>query len=75
MNESIYHWRLHQIKDGLAIVWFIIIIYILRHPNFRPAVQILIILFSIAALDGIFAFSNIGCLTLGDILSKFTVST
>ena len=72
---NFYHWRLHQIKDALAIIWFIFIIYILRHPNFRPAVQILIILFSIgAALDGIFAFSNIGCLTLGDILSKFTVS-
>ena len=70
---NLYKLRLHQIKDGLAIVWFVIIIYILQHPNFRPAVRILIILFSFALVfDIIFAFSNIGCLTLEDLFAKST---
>jgi len=60
--------RLHQIKDGLAVIWFFLLgCFLLRYRIFKIEIMIGILMFAII-LDLIFALSNIGSIRLVELL-------
>ena len=69
---NVYKTQMHQIKDGCACILFVIIISFLPRL-LKLSQKTLLWIFSVAfIIDIIFTFSNVGCLTFGDLLTKHT---
>lgn len=69
---NFYKIQMHQVKDGAACILFLTIIVFLPRL-IKLSKKTLVLLFLIAfVIDILFTFSNVGCLTVNDIVPKHT---